>query len=222
MVCGVFFTSFLIDDFLADTTASARQVLLSRYGVRAFMSSEVWGWACRMQGVCRARLLRRRRSGTSGWQRMGVREWPDRGRPCTGSPSVGTGWWGTMGHERSRRHTAEVLLGASTRGGGGAGRGVGWCIEDEVGGGRLRMSRPRGHPDSACPRPMRNRPDSEPTPLPTMSTAAPRDAYRTGSPCSTRCSSSSSEGNLAPSPDDVACRSGVSLRSVYRYFADAG
>ena len=28
------------------------------------------------------------------------------------------------------------------------------------------------------------------------------------------------EGNLAPSPDDVARRSGVSLRSVYRYVAD--
>jgi AcrR family transcriptional regulator len=30
-----------------------------------------------------------------------------------------------------------------------------------------------------------------------------------------------SEGNLAPSPDEVARRSGVSLRSVYRYVADA-
>jgi len=30
-----------------------------------------------------------------------------------------------------------------------------------------------------------------------------------------------SEGNLAPSPDDVARRSGISLRSVYRYVADA-
>jgi AcrR family transcriptional regulator len=29
------------------------------------------------------------------------------------------------------------------------------------------------------------------------------------------------EGNLAPSPDDVARRSGVSLRSVYRYVADS-
>ncbi len=30
-----------------------------------------------------------------------------------------------------------------------------------------------------------------------------------------------SEGDLVPSPDDVARRSGVSLRSVYRYVADA-
>jgi len=30
-----------------------------------------------------------------------------------------------------------------------------------------------------------------------------------------------SEGNLEPSPDDVARRSGVSLRSVYRYVADS-
>jgi AcrR family transcriptional regulator len=30
-----------------------------------------------------------------------------------------------------------------------------------------------------------------------------------------------SEGNLAPSPDDVARRSGISLRSVYRYVADS-
>ncbi len=30
-----------------------------------------------------------------------------------------------------------------------------------------------------------------------------------------------SEGNLAPSPDEVARRSGISLRSVYRYVADA-
>jgi AcrR family transcriptional regulator len=29
------------------------------------------------------------------------------------------------------------------------------------------------------------------------------------------------EGNLAPSPDDVARRSGVSLRSVYRYVSDS-
>jgi len=29
------------------------------------------------------------------------------------------------------------------------------------------------------------------------------------------------EGDLAPSPDDVARRSGISLRSVYRYVADA-
>ena len=30
-----------------------------------------------------------------------------------------------------------------------------------------------------------------------------------------------SEGNLTPSPDDVARRSGISLRSVYRYVADS-
>jgi AcrR family transcriptional regulator len=30
-----------------------------------------------------------------------------------------------------------------------------------------------------------------------------------------------SEGNLAPSPDEVARRSGISLRSVYRYVADS-
>jgi len=30
-----------------------------------------------------------------------------------------------------------------------------------------------------------------------------------------------SEGNLAPSPDDVAQRAGISLRSVYRYVADS-
>jgi len=31
-----------------------------------------------------------------------------------------------------------------------------------------------------------------------------------------------SEGELSPSPEQVASRSGVSLRSVYRYFADRG
>lgn len=31
-----------------------------------------------------------------------------------------------------------------------------------------------------------------------------------------------SEGNLQPRPEDVAARSGVSLRSVYRYYSDPG
>ena len=52
------------------------------------------------------------------------------------------------------------------------------------------------------------------------STGAPRVGIGTATSCSTRCIELFTEDQLAPNAADVAARSGVSLRSVYRYFED--